>query len=87
VLGRYHKEHCFYLVNCLLRPHIKDVPIQYAYSDKKPALKWGERIYFLGCFTYEGATFTSTKDNCPVPLEDFTASWTFDGRWNPEKGQ
>jgi hypothetical protein len=84
VLGRYHKEHCFYLVNCVLKQKIKDVPIQYAYSDKKPLLRWGERIYFLKCRNLEGPPFAWTRDNSPLPVQQFTAKWTFDGRWDPE---
>lgn len=87
ILGRYHHEHCFYLVNCLLKPHMKDVPIQYAYSDRKPVLQWGERIYSLGCRTLDGGSFLWLKDNSPVPKEKFCALWTFDGRWDPESRQ
>lgn len=84
VLGRYHKEHCFYLVHCLFRPKIKDMPIRYAYSDQKPSLQWGERIYFLGCRNAEGNTFEWAKDNVSLPLSAITPRWTFDGQWEPK---
>lgn len=87
VLGRYHKDHCFYLVNCVFKPQIKDVAIQYAYSDQTPVLQWGERIYYVRCRTFEGKPFIWARDNSPLPAEKLTARWAFDGRWDPEKCQ
>lgn len=90
LLGRYHHDAQFFLVNCKMSANVLDENIHYAYSDKVlDPCPWGLRTYYYGC-TREGGHGGWMADN----LEEaegsprfyaITAKWTFDGKWDPER--
>ena len=89
VLGRYHHDAQFYLLNCKLSSQILDQNIGYAYTDKVlDPCPWGQRTYYYNC-TREGGhsgwlnTNLSEADGHPQ-YHTVTALWTFNGQWNPE---
>ena len=89
VLGRYHHDAQFYLLNCKLSSQILDQNISYAYTDKVlDPCPWGQRTYYYNC-TREGGhsgwlnTNLSEADGHPQ-YHTVTALWTFNGQWNPE---
>lgn len=96
-LGRYHHDSQFYILNCVMSKNIMDADIDHAYR-KEPQLAkgkdidpcpWGHRVYYNGC-TREGGHSGWLTDNlrdAPGAPEyhTVTASWTFDGKWNPEE--
>lgn len=89
VLGRYHHDHQFYVVNCKMSDKILDSNISYAYTDKVlDPCPWGQRAYYYGC-TREGGHSGWLNDNLEQAkgqpkFYEITAKWTFEGKWNPE---
>ncbi len=89
LLGRYHHDSQFYLVNCRMSDQVLDTNICYAYSDKVlDPCPWGLRTYYLSC-SREGGQSGWMSDNmktAPGSPEYYTltAPWTFDGKWDPE---
>ena len=90
LLGRYHHDAQFFLVNCDFSERVLDGNIHYAYSDKVlDPCPWGQRTYYYGC-TREGGhsgwlrNNLHEAENAPAPY-GVTARWTFGGEWDPEK--
>ena len=90
ILGRYHHEAQFYLLNCKMSSNILDTNIRYAYIDKQPDPNlWGFRSYYHNCYR-EGGNSGWLKDNLKEAegspeFHEITASWTFNKLWDPEK--
>ena len=90
LLGRYHHDSQFFIVNCTMSENVLDGNIHYAYSDKVlDPCPWGLRTYYQNC-TRKGGHSGWLKNNLKeagAHLEDFSinARWTFDGKWDPEK--
>lgn len=90
VLGRYHHDCQFYLLNCYLSNQIADSKIGYAYEGKGESLNenWGARIYYHNV-TRDGKTSAWMKNNLSEAkgspkADEITAGWTFGGQWDPE---
>lgn len=90
VLGRYHHDSQFYLSNCRMAANVLDQNISYAYTDKVlDPCPWGFRVYYYGCSREGGhggwlKNNLNEAENAPE-FHGLTATWTFGGRWNPEK--
>ena len=90
ILGRYHHDSKFFIVNCHMSENVLNRNIQYAYSDKVlDPCPWGERIYYFGCHR-EGGHGTWLDDNMLTSEEHAyyhtcTARWTFNNQWDPEQ--
>ena len=90
MLGRYHHDSKFFLLNCRLSKQILDTNISYAYSDKVlDPCPWGVRTYYYNC-SREGGHSGWLRNNLEQSDEDtefhgFTAAWTFKGEWDPEQ--
>ena len=90
LLGRYHHDSQFFLINCHLSERVLDSNIHYAYSDKVlDPCPWGFRVYYHGC-KRDGGHSGWMKDNLDeaaekVTVDEITPLWTFAGRWNPEE--
>ena len=96
-LGRYHHDSQFFIVNCHMTKNIKDEDIDHAYK-RQPELAngktvdpcpWGHRVYYYGC-TRDGGHSGWLNDNMDKAeghptYYTTTATWTFDGKWDPEK--
>ena len=90
VLGRYHHDSQFFLVNCKLSRQILDANISYAYTDKVlDPCPWGQRTYYYGCAREGGhsgwlADNISQAEGHPY-YHTITARWTFGEKWDPER--
>ena len=88
LLGRYHHDSQFFLLNCRLSKQILDTNISYAYSDKVlDPCPWGLRTYYYNC-SREGGHSGWLRNNLETSEEapEFhavTAQWTFKGKWDP----
>ncbi len=89
ILGRYHRDAQFVLLNCRLSAQILDTNIRYAYSDRQPdPNQWGLRAYYYNCYR-EGGDSGWLRNNldqmegAPAP-HAITAQWTFRNQWDPE---
>ena len=99
-LGRYHHDSQFYIVNCKLSENILDQNIEHAYKGRTAEemakegkvldpCPWGQRVYYYGCRRTGGhsgwlADNLQTAPGSPE-FHGVTATWTFDGRWDPEQ--
>ena len=83
MLGRYHREAQFYLVNCLFAKNMKDTPIYRVPTSN--TINWGERIYYYNCHRIGGNDFSWYSNNLPADVKaaDITVNWVFKNRWNP----
>lgn len=99
VLGRYHHDSQFYIINCRMSRNILDENIDHAYAKTKEQrlaegkdvdpCPLGKRIYYYGC-TRDGGHSGWLNDNLDEAegkpeFHAITAKWTFDEKWNPEK--
>ena len=90
LLGRYHHDSQFFIINCHFSQMVLNRSIQYAYSDHVlDACEWGQRVYYYNCVRDGGAsnwTKTSLEESdTPIPHYSMSTSWTFNNKWDPEK--
>jgi pectinesterase len=85
LLGRYHRDAQFYLVNCKFASNMKDTEIYLVPTANK--ILWGKRIYYYNCHREGGNDFSWYSNNLPngVSAKDITVNWVFGNRWSPEK--
>ena len=90
ILGRWHHDSQFFIINCQMSEQILDCNIGYAYSDKVlDPCPWGQRVYYYGCSRQGG--HSGWLDNNLQQAESapafygITAQWTFGGKWDPER--
>ena len=85
MLGRYHRDAQFYLVNCVFAKNMKDTAIYRVATTN--VIQWGHRVYYYNCHREEGADFGWYKNNLPAGMkgDDINIHWVFGNRWNPEK--
>lgn len=83
LLGRYHRDAQFYLIDCKFASNMRDSAIYLVPTTN--TIKWGKRIYYSNCHREGGNDFSWYKDNLPNGLKakDFTVNWVFGKRWNP----
>jgi pectinesterase len=83
LLGRYHREAQFFLVNCEFAKNMKDAPVYRVPANN--IINWGERIYYYNCRRDGGNDFGWYKNNLPagVDVKDITVKWVFGERWKP----
>lgn len=83
MLGRYHRDAQFYLINCVFAANMANKPIYRVPTTN--VIQWGERIYFYNCHREKGNDFNWYKNNFPagVSEKDITINLVFNNRWNP----
>ncbi len=84
LLGRYHRDAQFFLVNCSFAKNMKDAAIYRVATTN--IIQWGHRVYYYNCHREGGNDFTWYKNNLPagVDAKDITVKWLFGNRWRPE---
>lgn len=83
MLGRYHRDAQFFLVNCLFAKNMKDTAIYRVATSN--TIQWGHRVYYYNCHRKGGNDFGWYSNNLPADIKasDITVSWLFGKRWNP----
>lgn len=83
LLGRYHREAQFFLVDCNFSANMADKPIYRVPTTN--TINWGERIYYYNCHRSGGNDFAWYANNLPagVNVNHIVVSWLFKDRWNP----
>lgn len=85
MLGRYHRDAQFYLINCFFAKNMKDADIYLVPTSN--TIQWGRRIYYYNCKREGGNDFNWYKNNLPSGFteKNITVNWVFGNRWNPLK--
>ena len=81
MLGRYHRDAQFYLVNCLFADNMKDAPIYLVPTSN--VIQWGERIYYYNCHRNSGDYKWFTDNISKEVAEKINVQWVFGERWKP----
>ncbi len=82
LLGRYHRDAQFFLINCVFAKNMRDSAI-YQVPVSTNTIKWGHRVYYYGCKREGGNDFDWYKNNLPVDVnvKDINANWVFKEKW------
>ncbi len=83
LLGRYHRDAQFYLINCWFAKAMKDASIYKVPTNN--TIQWGHRVYYYDCKREGGNDFTWYKNNLPagIAATAITPAWVFGQRWSP----
>lgn len=81
LLGRYHRDAQFYLINCLFADNMKDAAIYRVPSGN--ILKWGDRIYYYNCHRKAGDYQWFGNNISNELAEKISVKWVFGDKWKP----
>jgi pectinesterase len=83
LLGRYHRDAQFYLVNCSFAKNMRDSAIYRVPTTN--IIQWGHRAYYYNCHREGGNDYSWYANNLPAGLKagDINVSWIFKNKWNP----
>ncbi len=85
MLGRYHRDAQFYLIDCSFAKNMADKPIYRVPTTN--VIQWGERIYYYNCHkdggNYKWFADNLTKAKGSPEAKDISVQWLFGDRWNP----
>ncbi len=84
LLGRYHRDAQFYLVNCEFAKNMRDSAIYRVPTAN--TIQWGHRVFYYNCRREGGNDFKWYSNNLPANTKstDITINWVFKNKWNPE---
>ena len=80
ILGRYHRDAQFYLINCLFADNMKDAAIYKAGTNN---LQWGERIFYYNCSRKAGNYSWFADNISKETVTNINVQWVFGERWKP----
>jgi len=85
LLGRYHRDAQFYLVNCEFAKNMKDSAIYRVPTNN--IIQWGHRVYYYNCHREGGNDFAWYANNLPTGIDakNITVNWVFKNKWTPDK--
>ncbi len=81
LLGRYHRDAQFYLINCLFADNMKDAAIYRVATTN--TIQWGERIYYYNCHRKAGDYKWFTDNISKELAAKIKAQWVFGEKWKP----
>ena len=84
LLGRYHRDAQFYLINCVFAKNMRDSAIYLVATTN--TIKWGHRVYYYNCHREGGNDYSWYANNLPAAMKatDINVNWVFHNKWNPE---
>ena len=82
LLGRYHREAQFFLINCVFEKNMRDSAIYQVPTANK--ITWGKRIYYYNCYRNGGKQYSWYANNLPpgITPKDINVHWLFGDRWD-----
>ncbi len=87
LLGRYHRDAQFYLVNCWFAKNMRDSTIYRVPTSNN--IQWGHRVYYYNCHREGGNDFSWYANNLPngIKANDIDAKWVFKNKWTPTENK
>jgi pectinesterase len=84
LLGRYHRDAQFYLLDCRFAKNMKDSAIYRVPTTNN--IQWGHRVYYYNCHREGGNDFKWYRNNLPEGVDPakINVNWVFRKKWNPE---
>ena len=83
LLGRYHREAQFYLINCVFADNMRDSAIYRVPTNN--LIQWGDRVYYYNCHRKAG-NYKWFGNNINKELANkIDVAWVFGGRWKPSE--
>jgi pectinesterase len=81
LLGRYHRDAQFYLVDCTFADNMRDSAIYRVPTAN--LIQWGHRVYYYNCHKKSGNDFGWYANNLPttVNVKQISAKWVFGDKW------
>ena len=81
LLGRYHRDAQFYLINCVFADNMRDSAIYRVPTNN--VIQWGHRVYYYMCHRKAG-DYKWFADNINKELANkINVAWVFGNRWKP----
>ncbi|HMK16599.1 MAG TPA: pectinesterase family protein [Chitinophagaceae bacterium] len=81
MLGRYHRDAQFYLINCVFADNMRDSAIYRVPTNN--VIQWGHRVYYYSCHRKAG-DYKWFADNINKELANkINVAWVFGNRWKP----
>lgn len=83
LLGRYHRDAQFYLIDCVFAGNMRDSAIYRVPTANN--IQWGHRVYYYNCHREGGNDFSWYGNNLPAGLNatEINVKWVFKNRWYP----
>lgn len=81
LLGRYHREAQFYLINCEFADNMRDSAIYRVPTNN--VINWGHRVYYYNCSRKAGNYKWFANNINKETAEKINVSWVFGNRWKP----
>lgn len=84
LLGRYHRDAQFFLIDCVFAKNMKDSAIYRVPTSN--TIRWGHRVYYYNCHRDGGVDFSWYANNLPpdTKANEININWVFKNKWNPE---
>jgi len=81
LLGRYHRDAQFYLVDCTFADNMRDSAIYRVPTAN--LIQWGHRVYYYNCHKKSGKDFGWYANNLPpsVNVKQINPKWVFGEKW------
>lgn len=83
LLGRYHRDAQFYLINCSFANNMRDSAIYRVPTQN--IIQWGHRVYYFDCSRPAGNYTWFANNISAEEAKRITPRWLFKGRWLPEQ--
>ena len=81
MLGRYHRDAQFYLINCVFADNMRDSAIYRVPTNN--VIQWGHRVYYYNCHR-KAADYKWFADNINIELVNkINVEWVFGNKWKP----
>src|SRR5215203_2249711 len=81
LLGRYHRDAQFYLINCLFADNMRDSAIYQVPTNN--VIQWGHRVYYYNCHRKAGDYKWFAENINKERANKINVGWIFGDRWKP----
>jgi pectinesterase len=81
MLGRYHRDAQFYLINCVFADNMRDSAIYRVPTTN--VIQWGHRVYYYNCHRKAGDYKWFANNISKELINKINVGWVFGNRWKP----